>query len=135
MRNILPIALLAGGAALLLGDKKKKGTSGPTISSGIPGSGLDSNLPPGDHRILLNETCDGFAHRTDPVQHNNYITNRYLQMVSEGATDPREMAIQMLSEQSPHCPWGDESQWTPFMREIVNQLHNGVKEFHSRQSS
>lgn len=135
MRNILPIALLAGGAALLLSDKNKKRDSGPVISGGSPDYGLESNLPEGDHRILLNESCKGFAHRTDVVKHNNYITNRYLQMVSEGATDLRDMAIQMLSEQSPHCPWDDESQWTPLMKLLVEQLHSGIVAFQSKQSS
>ena len=131
-KSAMPLLLGLGAAALALGGRKKKTTSGG-------GSELDpvkwvevESGPGGDSRISLNEECTEIANKLDMAAHNNWLTNRYYQLTSEGQEDLTALTTQLLMDQSTHCPWGEPAKWTPIMKSLHAQLLTAVKGWHKQ---
>ena len=130
-KSAMPLLLGIGAAALLLGGKKKTTAAGGTALSPINYINVTSEAG-GDERISLNEECTEIANKLDMAAHDNWLTNRYFQLVSEGQTDMNALATQLLMDQSSHCPWDDSAKWTPVMKSLHSQLHTAVKGWHEK---
>ena len=48
--------------------------------------------------------------------HNNWITNRYFQLLADGQTDLSLRTRQVLKEQGAQCPVDNDDEGTPGMR-------------------
>jgi hypothetical protein len=130
-KSSAPLLLGLGAAALLLGGKKKKKDAKKTdVSTAYDRIDFMSSTS-GEGTMLLDQECMEIANMLDPTQHNTYITNRFNQMVAEGWDDPGAIALQLMSEQSNHCPWSEPKEaWTPMMKELYSQLVTGVTEYY-----
>lgn len=107
-----PIILLAAGAAalMMMGGKKKP------------------KKKPID-KLILDAECSKILNRLEFNAADLWITTRAQELISGGLTNATELTVRLLEEQAPHCPWNDESKWTPFMEAIYDQLHEAVKEW------
>lgn len=139
----IPLILGAGAVALLLTGKKKsqplKGTE--KVEPGETPSSKERELlekfkyiemisdPDGDERLILDEECSSIINKLNFETHNNWLTNRYFQLMSEGVVGPDQISIQLLKDQSSHCPWDDKSSWTPLMQGLYDQLNAAVVEW------
>lgn len=122
-KSSIPLLLGVGAAALLLGGKKKKKKSGVAGEKLYPKYMADD----GDgERLLFDEECSAIINKANYDSHNAWITNRYSQLFKDGMTDPDQLTIQLLKDQSEHCPWNDRSEWTPLMEELYAQLFSAV---------
>ncbi len=139
-KSAMPLLLGVGAAALLLGGTKKKKTS--AAKSGNGGEEPE-DLPPvnwlevttdagGDERLALDAECAQIANKINMPDHNEWLTNRYYQLYSEGMTDLGQLTVQLLKDQSEHCPWGDPTAWTGLMKSLYEQLLVGVKGWHEQ---
>jgi hypothetical protein len=141
--------LVAGGAALLLlsgGKKKKKKTNGAVT----PGPGIDETGDETDgsvrptkrpfmdtgakaEKMVFDKECKAVIENVDlspGSPHDQWLTTRYYELREAGMDDPAEITLQLLMEQTEHCPWDDESRWTDFMRSTYNTLLNmGIRPY------
>lgn len=134
-KSALPLIIGVGAAALLLGKKKRTSKTGNGKSDPdqvrVQYPDMTSD-PTGDSRIVLDQECSQIINKLSYPEHNNWITNRYYQLLSDGLTDLDEMTVQLLKEQSNHCPWDDPSKWTPLMGGLFEQLNAAVKGWHEQ---
>jgi len=136
-KSAAPLILGLGAAALLFGGSKKK-KSGKKLDVDTHydvADYLDPEAPNADgYKLILDEECSAIAHKIDEAfqtAHNSYITSRFDQMVAEGETNPDTISLQLLSEQSEHCPWGESpDQWTPLMKGLYDQLRAAVATYY-----
>ena len=71
------------------------------------------------------------AQKANATAWNTMVTNRFHQLLKEGWDDMSQITIQILHDNSHHCPWkGDPANWTPMMKEMYDQLHEAVKEYY-----
>ena len=130
--------LLAGGAALVLmsggGKKKKKKSPSDTPKT----NGKDSEEKPSilpkpyleysggsAEKLVFDSECKEILEKIDMTPggaHDQWLTGRYMQLVDSGMTSPEEITIQLLREQSDHCPWDDQTQWTELMNNTYTTL-------------
>lgn len=137
-KSAAPLLIGLGAAALLLGGKKKKKKSTvlPDIDTHYDVADYldsDEGRSSDSHKLILDEECSAIAHKIDEAfqtAHNSYITSRFDQMVAEGETNPDTISLQLLSEQSEHCPWGEPDQWTPLMKGLYDQLRAAVATYY-----
>jgi len=125
-----PLLIGLGAAALLLSGKKKKSSKKlPEVDTHYD---VADYLDPesGGMKIVLDQECMEIAHKINPTAHNSYITSRFDQMIAEGATDTDQISLQLLSEQSTHCPWGEPDKWTPMMKGLYDQLSKAVAAYY-----
>ena len=135
----MPLLLGVGAAALLLGGKKKK-SSTKASGNGKPSEKDLEKLkylevttdPGGDERLKFDEECSSIINKMNMANHNSWLTNRYFQLVGEGATDLEAITLQLLKDQSEHCPWGEPDKWTPLMKGLYDQLLGGVQAWHAQ---
>lgn len=128
-KSAVPLALGIGAAALFLGGKKKKKASSSSKPSDISTaySEIDWMDPKSKNaRLILDAECMEVSQKFNPEMHNTYITNRFNQMVAEGWSDSEKITLQLLSEQSEHCPWAEPEKWTPMMKGLFDQLNAAV---------
>lgn len=142
--------LVAGGAALLLlsgGKKKKKKKTNGAVT---PGPGIDETGDETDgsvrptkrpfmdtgakaEKMVFDKECKAVIENVDlspGSPHDQWLTTRYYELREAGMDDPAEITLQLLMEQTEHCPWDDESRWTDFMRSTYNTLLNmGIRPF------
>lgn len=128
-KSAIPLILVAGGAALLLSGKKKRSSDGRKELKKPTYIDISSD-PVGDDRIKFDEECGSIINKLNFDDHNNWLTNRYYQLLDEGVVDVEHIAVQLLKDQSNHCPWDDVSSWTPFMKSVYNQLLDAVRGWH-----
>lgn len=131
-KSAAPLVIGLGAAALLLSGKKKKKTSSPTNPNVDIGYTEDGFMDPNAQgtKLVLDDECMSIAHKINPENHNNYITNRFNQMISEGLSDPSNITLQLLAEQSEHCPWKEPEKWTPMMKGLFSQLNAAVTAYY-----
>lgn len=135
-KSAAPLLLGLGAAALVLGGKKKKksGTKLDVDTHYDVADYLDPDAPDaGSYKLVLDEECSQIAHKIDEAfqtAHNSYITSRFDQMVAEGETNADTISLQLLSEQSEHCPWGEPEKWTPLMKGLYDQLRAAVASYY-----
>lgn len=127
-KSAAPLVIGLGAAALFFGGKKKKKSSSSSSSDiSTAYSEIDWMDPNAQGaRLVLDAECMNISEKINPEKHNTYITNRFNQMVAEGADDPSAITIQLLSEQSEHCPWNEPGNWTPMMKGLYDQLNAAV---------
>ena len=135
----MPLLLGVGAAALLLGGKKKKKSTAATNGNGKTPKDLEelkyleiATGPGGDERLTFDEECSEIINKMDMEAHNNWITNRYFQLIGEGMTDLNAVTLQLLKDQSTHCPWDEPDKWTPLMSGLYEQLLGGVQGWHAQ---
>ncbi len=131
-KSAAPLVIGLGAAALLLsGKKKKKAASAEVNGVSTAYSEIDWMDPDAQGaKLILDEECMSIAHKINPEKHNTYITNRFNQMVSEGWDDSEKITLQLLSEQSEHCPWSEPEKWTPMMKGLFDQLKTAVSGYY-----
>jgi hypothetical protein len=136
-KSAVPLALGIGAAALLLSGKRKKASeSSSPVDVSTAYSEIDWMDPDAQGaKLVLDEECMNIAHKINPEKHNTYITNRFNQMVSEGWDEPQKITLQLLSEQSEHCPWGEPGNWTPMMKGLFDQLNAAVASYYELYAS
>ncbi len=132
-KSALPLLAVAGGAALLLSGKKKKKSAKNGKRELEPVDWVEvAGEAGGDAQLSLDAECASIANKLNMEEHNSWLTNRYFQLVSEGMTDLGQVTVQLLKDQSEHCPWGEPAQWTPLMTSLHGQLLNAVQGWHER---
>lgn len=106
--------------------KREKGEEGEPGTDPLDGKTDDA-------RIKLDSECMEIISKLEGLEpeHDTWLTNRHNQLYAEGMIDPNDLAIQMLKDQSEHCPWDDQSKWTALMKELHTQLLDAVKEWHA----
>lgn len=140
-KSAAPLLIGLGAAALLLGGKKKKksapkrvdieGFSGDPLTDAQRANLMDPSAT--NFHIVLDQECMEITKKINPTAHNSWMTSRFQQMLSEGWEDPKQITIQLLVEQSEHCPWKDDpSSWTPMMAGLYNQLVAAVTEYYNQ---
>lgn len=134
-KSAAPLVLGLGAAALFLGTKKKKKTSDtkrPLMDVSTVGERYEGAFDPKAENalLILDQECMEIAQKINPSAHNTYITNRFHQLVSEGWDDMSQITLQLLVDQSEHCPWRDTSKWTPLMEGLYEQLFNAVSGYY-----
>lgn len=138
-KSAAPLILGLGAAALLLsGKRKKKSESDPgKIEVDTHGEYSKDKFDPNAENALmvLDQECMEIAQKINPTAHNTYITNRFNQLVAEGWDDTDAITLQILMDQSNHCPWQDRSLWTPIMKGLYEQLSKGVKKYYEIYNS
>lgn len=113
------VLLAVGAGALMMMSKKKTGFRSSYSSSSV--DWLENSL------LILDKECESIAKKVDPVAHDTFITNRFHQLMRDGVTDTHAITIQILKDNSVHCPWDDQSRWTELMRGLYEQLFAGVE--------
>lgn len=155
-KSVAPLILGLGAAVLLLGGKKKKSgkkldgnTTDPTKPDFRPNwneihrpetvllkSGwdqwLEENPQAANAKMVFSEDCSEFVQEISPDEHNNYITMMFHHLVEnmphhDLSIDNIAMAI--IKDQAPNCPWGEKSAWTELMTGVYDQLRQGVAEY------
>lgn len=128
-KSAIPLIAVAGAAAaLLLSGKKKAAPKGNGKRELKPINWLEVTTEVGgDDRLKLDAECGAIANKINMAEHNLWLTNRYFQLLAEGMTDLDQVTLQLLIDQSDHCPWGDPEKWTPLMRSLYEQLNAGVR--------
>lgn len=140
--------LLAGGAALVLmsgGKKKKKKSSSaepkPNGKDNGDNGEKQSILPKpyldysggSAEKLVFDNECKEILEKIDMTPggaHDQWLTGRYMQLVESGMTSPEEITLQLLREQSEHCPWDDQTQWTELMENTyATLLDAGVRPY------
>lgn len=133
-KSAAPLILSIGAAALFLGGKKKKKTSSSKedISVDMVGEYFNGKFDPKSENafLIMDHECREIAQKINPDAHNTYITNRFEQLVSEGWKDTAEISLQILKDQSHHCPWDNKNAWTPLMKGLYTQFHQAVREYY-----
>jgi len=134
-KSALPLIIGVGAAALLLGGKKKK-SAAPKKNGAAELERLDyletTTDPGGDERMVFDEECSAIINKLNMDGHNTWVTNRYFQLLGEGMTDLNQVTVQLLMDQSEHCPWGEPAKWTPLMKGLYDQLSAAVKGWHEQ---
>ncbi len=154
-KSAAPLILGLGAAVLLFGGKKKKksgkseNTTDPTKPDFRPNwneihrpetvllkSGwdqwLEENPQAPNAKMVFSEACSEFAQEINPDEHKNYITMMFHHLVenmphSNLSVDNIAMAI--IKDQAPNCPWDEKSAWTELMTGVYDQLRQGVAEY------
>lgn len=144
--------MVAGGAALLLlsGGKKKKKKKSDGVGKPGAGNGYDTGEIDDDsvkspakrpfmdvgakaEKMVFDQECKAVIENVDlspGSPHDQWLTTRYYELREGGMNDPEEITLQLLKEQTEHCPWDDESRWTDFMRNTYETLLNmGIRPF------
>lgn len=145
-KAIIPLALAGGAVALFFATKKssaeeaaakKKKKKKEEKWGDVPD--LDpidwQQLAPGDGadaKMVFDAECNQITNKLNMREHNSWLTNRYFQLLSEGAESLEEVTIQLLRDQSEHCPWDDPDQWTSLMKALYAQLFEAVKAWHDQ---
>ena len=139
-KSTVPLLLAVGGAALLLSGKKRKAAPKTTPDTGPDDPGDDrpgqswidvSQFAPGggsDEKAAFDAECSKIDNQLDFKKHDAWYTGRYFELVDQGMGVP-QIALQLLVDQAPHCPWGDSDQWTPFMTEIFNYYAMAIENY------
>lgn len=142
-KSTLPILIGVGALAALAMGKKKKPASPeakkveeekrePTMHPFFDFDKIQKKPKSegGSEKLVLSANCSGVAGPLDEAEHDSWLTTRYFELLAAGNGLP-EITMQLLREQSPHCPWDDDpGNWTQFMRELYEQLFKGVVSFH-----
>lgn len=135
-KSAMPLIIAGGAAALLLYGKKKKSAASVTTKNGN-GAKLKkidwlevTTEEGGDERLVIDQECMNIANKLNASAHNTWITNRYFQLIAEGNEDLELVTLQLLKDQSEHCPWSEPGQWTPLMKSLYEQLLTAVKGWH-----
>lgn len=110
-KSVVPLLLGVGAVAVVVmgGKKKKKSDSG---------------------KMTIDQECSRILASGDVNVHNEWITNRYEQMLAAGETNLEVISLNLLKEQSMHCPWDDNAKWTQLMEELYQQVYEAVNTYH-----
>lgn len=131
MANKSAFPLIAGAAALaylMVGSSKKKKT---TTDFRVPDKGKadsdedEPNVFPPD-RLVINQECTEILNNLEKAVHDQWLTNRAAELYNDGLKDLDALTLQLLKDQSEHCPWDDESKWTGLMKGLYEQLNKAV---------
>lgn len=139
-KSAIPLLLGAGVLAAALSGKKKKKSSSTAPSDKAPEEAIAPSkryldavtAQGGGQTIVFDQECREIAEKANAADHNNWLTNRYLQLVKSGIDDLDTVTLQLLKDQSAHCPWDDQGSWTELMSALYQQLRAAVQEFHDR---
>ena len=129
-KSALPLLLGVGVVAVVMSGKKKRKASAEPDESGIG----DPVRTPADEAarsgMEMNDECSKILASVGTDEHDRWLTNRYEQMVAGGEGDLAVISLNLLKEQSEHCPWDNPDAWTRLMGELYSQVFEGVKEYH-----
>lgn len=117
-KSTLPLVLAAGAGALLLMGGKKKKTSWVAAPTHVPGM------------LIMDSECSEILNKLNEGDADMWLTNRYNELVDGGMSDLDQITLQILKDQSNHCPWDTPSKWTPFMKALRDQFAEAINEFH-----
>lgn len=101
-----------------------------TIHAGGTGDPEERYLPE-SHRLTLDSSCSKMAVRLRPWDYDKWITMRYWDLRNAGWTDPLEIAVDILSMDSPHCEWPPREDSSDIAKYIWAWLSPGI-EFYYR---
>jgi hypothetical protein len=121
-KTTVPLLLAVGAAALLLTGKKKP-KKPATITPN--GEGVFD-------RLVINSECSEILNELtlNKGDWDMWHTNRYYELVDGGMSDVDDITLQLLKEQSSHCPWDSVDKWTPLMKGLYDMLHVSVNGWH-----
>lgn len=117
-KSAVPLILAAGAGALLfmMGKKKKPKSSIATES--------DLGM------LVMNSECTEIINKLNHGDADAWMTRRYNELVDLGISKVETITLQMLKDQSRHCPWDTPSKWTPFMGELYAQYLDAINVWH-----
>jgi hypothetical protein len=88
---------------------------------------------PESYRLILDEDCKKMAVRIRIFYYDRWITSRYWELRKAGWTDPVEMAVDILSMDSPHCAWPPRADSSDVAKSIWDWLFPGIEFYYKAE--